>query len=161
MAESSNARVSDGPEETCNNDAREHVQAKKKVTKPVREAVAKVRVLCERIDALVLEREKLVPGVTKDLPKHDLDIMARLNVTLENVYTELVFCKKRLNAIENGELEILQRHAYENEGRGATSTGQPTMHVHACTDMYELERETGVDTLRRKRGSVSFFEIEI
>lgn len=134
---------------------------KQKLTKPVREAIAKSRRLCECIDAFVVERRKLTPGATTDYPKHDLDIMERITLTLENVHKELVFCEQRLNIIENAELEILQKHAYENDGRGTTSNGQPTLHVHACTDLASLERETGIDTLRKTRASVAFYQAEI
>lgn len=130
-------------------------------TKPVREAVAKSRQLCVCLDALIVERLKLVPGVTIDYPKHDLDIMERIALTLENIHKELVFCEQRLNNIENGELEILQKHAYENDGRGTANTLQPTHHVHACSDLHLLEQETGIDTLRKTRASVSFFQADI
>jgi hypothetical protein len=134
---------------------------KQKLTKPVREAISRSRQLCECIDAFVVERQKLTPGVTADYPKHDLDIMERIALTLENVHKEIVFCEQRLNVIENAELEILQKHAYENDGRGSTSNGQPTLHVHACTDLASLERETGIDTLRQTRASVAFYKAEI
>lgn len=142
------------PDEKCK-------KQKRKLTKPVRESIAKCKNLCTDIDAFVNERHKLIPGATVQHPKHDVDILERLAATLQNIHKELAFCEQRLNIIENGELDVIKGHAYENDGRGGSLGSTPTLHVHACNDLAELEKETGIDTLRKTRASVAFYQAEI
>lgn len=114
--------------------------------------------MCAQINAFVTEREKLARGPTALALHEDAELISRIAATLGNVHKEIVFCEQRLNVLENEQLESVRKTAYSREGRGAVpeKTSSATTHEHPCSDLTQLELETGVTNLRTTRATYMY-----